>query len=97
MESQGYLEQAGVSDAEWEQTPISVKRLFVVLTERLETQFQQTEKQKTEIEWLKEKLSRDSGNSSLPPSTDEKKASLPKTGKKRETTRGTSRARIPLP
>jgi len=93
MESQGYLEQAGVSDAEWEQTPISVKRLFVVLTERLETQFQQTEKQKTEIEWLKEKLSRDSGNSSLPPSTDEKKASLPKTGKKRETTRGTSRAR----
>lgn len=86
MKSEGYLEQGGVSDAEWAQTPISVQRLFVVLSERLETQAQQIEKLKSEIEWLKEKLNRDSGNSSLPPSTDLKKRVYPKrekSGKRR--------------
>jgi transposase len=86
MDRQGYLEQAGVSDADWEQTPVIVKRLFEVLIERLEVQGQQMQKMQSELEWLKEKLSRDSRNSSLSPSSDKKKRNYPKregSGKKR--------------
>ena len=35
MDRPAYLDQAGVSDADWEQTPVSVKRLVEVLIERL--------------------------------------------------------------
>jgi hypothetical protein len=86
MEREGYLDQVGVSEAEWEQTPVSVKRLIAVLTERLEYQAQQMQQMQTEIDWLKEKLNRDSQNSSLSPSTDFKKREYPKrekSGKKR--------------
>jgi transposase len=86
MDRQAYLEQAGVSAADWEQTPVSVKRLVEVLIERLENQAQQIQKMQSDIEWLKEKLSRDSSNSSLPPSSDKAKRShrkREKSGKKR--------------
>jgi transposase len=86
MDRQAYFDQAGVSDADWEQTPASVKRLVEILIERLEYQEQQIQTMQTDIEWLKEKLSRDSSNSSLPPSSDKKKRSYPKrekSGKKR--------------
>jgi hypothetical protein len=56
MDRQGYLEQAGVSDADWEQTPVSVKRLFEVLIERLEVQGQQMQKMQSELEWLNSNL-----------------------------------------
>ena len=77
MDRQAYFEQAGVSDADWEQTPVSVKRLVEVLIERLENQAQQIQKMQADIEWLKEKLTRDSSNSSLPPSSDKTKRSHP--------------------
>ena len=86
MDRPAYLDQAGVSDADWEQTPVSVKRLVEVLIERLVYQEQQNQKIQADIEWLKEKLTRDSGNSSLPPSSDKKKQTYPKrerSGKKR--------------
>jgi transposase len=70
---QGYLEAAGVSEADWEQTPVSVKRLVEVLIERIEHQEQQVKKMQADIEWLKEKLSRDSSNSSIAPSSDKGK------------------------
>lgn len=78
MDRQAYLDLAGVSDADWEQTPTSVKRLVEVLIERLEYQEQQIQKMQADIEWLKEKLNRDSRNSSLPPSSDKQKRSQPK-------------------
>jgi transposase len=78
MDRQGYLEQAGVSEADWEQTPVSVKRLVEVLIERIEYQDQQIQKMQSDIEWLKEKLGRDSSNSSLPPSSDKGNRSYPK-------------------
>ena len=86
MDRQGYLDQAGVNDAEWEQVPNSVKKLLEVLIERLMYQEQEMQKIQVENEWLKEKLSRDSSNSSLPPSSDKKKQTYPKrerSGKKR--------------
>ena len=84
MDRQAYLDQAGVSDADWEQTPVSVKRLLEVLIERLEYQEQQLQKMQADIEWLKEKLSRDSSNSSLPPSSDTGKRSHPKREKSKK-------------
>jgi hypothetical protein len=44
MDRQAYLDQAGVRDADWEQTPVSVKRLVEVLIERLVCQEQQNQK-----------------------------------------------------
>jgi transposase len=86
MDRQAYLDQSDVSEADWEQTPVSVKRLVEVLIERLEYQDQQIQKMQSDIEWLKEKLTRDSSNSSLPPSSDKTRRSHPKrekSGKKR--------------
>jgi transposase len=86
MDRQRYLDEAGVSDADWEQTPVSVKRLVEVLIERVDHQGHQIEKMQADIEWLKEQLTRDSSNSSLPPSSDKTKRSDPnrkKSGKKR--------------
>ncbi|HEY9826746.1 MAG TPA: hypothetical protein V6D19_14990 [Stenomitos sp.] len=50
MERQDYLNLAGVSEADWEQTPVSVKRLLVVLIERIEDQQQRLQQQHSEIE-----------------------------------------------
>jgi hypothetical protein len=50
MDRQVYLEQAGVSDSDWEQTPVSVKRWVEVLIERLENQAQQIQKMQADIE-----------------------------------------------
>ena len=86
MDRQAYLDQVGVSDVDWEQTPVSVKRLLEVLIERLVYQEQQNQKIQADIEWLKEKLTRDSSNSSLPPSSDQKNQTYPqreRSGKKR--------------
>jgi len=86
MDRQVYLEESGVSEADWEQIPVSVKRLLEVLIERLTYQEQQIQEIQTENAWLKEKLNRDSSNSSLSPSSDKKKRIYPKregSGKKR--------------
>jgi transposase len=86
MDRQSYLEQSGVSDTDWEQVPVSIKRLLEVLIERVTYQEQQIQEIQTENAWLKEKLSRDSSNSSLSPSSDKKKRIYPKregSGKKR--------------
>jgi IS1 family transposase len=77
MDRQAYLDAAGVSDADWEQTPVSVKRLVEVLIERIEHQDQHLKKMQSDIEWLKEKLTRDSSNSSIAPSTDKGKRRYP--------------------
>jgi hypothetical protein len=58
MDRQAYLDLAGVSGADWEEIPTSVKRLVEVLIERLEHQDQQIQKMQADIEWLKEKHNR---------------------------------------
>ena len=66
--------------------PVSVKRLLEVLIERLTYQEHQIQEIQTENAWLKEKLSRDSSNSSLSPWSDKKQRIYPKregSGKKR--------------
>jgi transposase len=77
MDRQAYLATAGVSEADWEQTPVSVKRLVEVLIDRIEHQDQQIKKMQSDIELLKEKLTRDSSNSSIAPSTDKGKRRYP--------------------
>lgn len=78
MERKAYLNQQSVSDADWEQTPQSVKRLFEVLLERIEQQEKQLQAQQIEKDWLKEQLNLNSSNSSKPPSSDHQKRTPPK-------------------
>jgi len=78
MDREAYVDESGVSEADWEQIPVSVKRLLEVLIERLTYQEHQIQEIQTENAWLKEKLSRDSSNSSLSPSSDKKKRIYPK-------------------
>jgi transposase len=84
MDRQGYLDSAGVSDADWEQTPVSVKRLVEVLIEGIEHQDHQLKKMQADIEWLKEKLTRDSSNSSVAPSSDKGKRRYPQRKKSKK-------------
>ncbi|KAI9129358.1 hypothetical protein [Acaryochloris sp. CCMEE 5410] len=60
MEKEAYLTPKGISDVDWANTPESVKRLLVVLLERIEHQEKQLKAQQTEIDWLKEQLHRKS-------------------------------------
>jgi len=55
--------EAEISDADWEQTPASVRVAFQVL-------FQQVQDLKAEVEELQEQLKLNSSNSSKPPSSD---------------------------
>ena len=79
MEKKAYLTPKSVSEADWENTPKSVKRM-------LTQQEKQLQAQQSEIDWLKEQLHLNSSNSSKPPSSDVKKQKPPKrkkSGKKR--------------
>ena len=81
MERKAYLNQNGVSDADWEKTPQSVKRLVAVLSERSEQQQKQLNDLQSQIDWLKEQLTLNSSNSSKPPSSDSEKKKPPKRGR----------------
>lgn len=70
-------ELSALSDADWAATPVSVKTLLLQLLERLEQQSVQIEQLQAELVSLKaenailrEQVSRNSGNSSQPPSSD---------------------------
>ena len=79
MEKKAYLTPKSVSEADWENTPKSVKRM-------LSQQEKQLQAQQSEIDWLKEQLHLNSSNSSKPLSSDVKKQKPPKrkkSGKKR--------------
>ena len=78
MEKQAYLTPESISDADWENTPESVRRFLAVLLERIEQQEKQLKAQQTEIDWLKEQLHLNSSNSSKPPSSDVEKRQPPK-------------------
>ena len=78
MEGRAYLNPKNISASDWENTPESVKRLLVVLLERIEQQEKQLKAQQVEIDWLKEQLRLNSSNSSKPPSSDVGKRKPPK-------------------
>jgi len=78
MEKKAYPPPQNISDADWASTPESVKRLLVVLLERVEQQEKQLKAQQAEIDWLKEQLHLNSSNSSKPPSSDVAKRKPPK-------------------
>ena len=59
-----------ISEADWERTPASVKRLVLKLLERVEQLEQQYKELHEDYEKLKEQVNRNSGNSSQPPSAD---------------------------
>jgi hypothetical protein len=84
---QEYLQRNGVSKADWEKTPDSVKCLVEKLVPRVEGMEQQLRSLQSQVERMQEQLKRHSGNSSKPPSSDigkiERKTQKSKKGKKR--------------
>lgn len=76
--------ELNISEADWEQTPVSVRAVVVALYYRV----QQVDKLEKRIEELEEQLKLNSSNSSKPPSSNEphhkpEKPLRPKSGKKR--------------
>jgi hypothetical protein len=65
-----YLKQNGVSEADWERTPDSVKRLVESLFARMTAMEEQLVAVQSQIERMQEHLNRNSTNSSKPPSSD---------------------------
>lgn len=76
-----------ISDADWEKTPSSVRRLVEVLVKRIEEHEQQLKQLAGEKQLLQEQGKRNSSNSSIPSSQDQGKGfqskRQPKSGKKR--------------
>ena len=62
---------SGIPDADWEQTPVSVRVAFQVL-------YQQVQALKAEVVKLQERLNLNSNNSSKPPSSDGPKTKIVK-------------------
>lgn len=67
-----------ISEAEWGQTPESVKRLVQSLVRRIEQVERQSEELRAEVATLQEQVKRNSKNSSKPPSQDIAKGFKPK-------------------
>ncbi|MGH2413309.1 MAG: IS66 family transposase [Microcystaceae cyanobacterium] len=67
-----------ISQADWDKTPESVKRLVRGLIGRIEQLEQQYEELKAENQLLKEQVKQNSSNSSKPPSQDKSKGFKPK-------------------
>lgn len=59
-----------ISEADWAQTPESVKRLVQSLMGRIEQVERQSEELRAEVATLQEHVKRNSKNSSKPPSQD---------------------------
>jgi transposase len=64
-------ELSAISATDWSATPVSVQRLLLSLIERVEEQSRQIAALQAENAELREQVSRNSGNSSQPPSTDQ--------------------------
>jgi len=77
-----------ISNADWAQTPESVKRSVVRLVERVEQLERQYEALKAENTLLREQLKQNSQNSSKPPSQDLEKGFKPKEKKEKGKSRG---------
>jgi transposase len=68
-----FLEQNGISKADWERTPDSVKRCVGNLVKRIAATEERMDAMQSQIAQMHEQLNRHSGNSSKPPSSDIKK------------------------
>jgi len=77
-----------ISNADWVQTPESVKRFVVRLVEQVEQLERQYEALKAENTLLREQLKQNSQNSSKPPSQDLGKGFKPKEKKEKGKSRG---------
>lgn len=76
------LKQNEVSEADWEKTPDSVKRLVESLSARIAVMEEQRIAVQSQIERMQEQLNRNSTNSSKSPSSDiEKVERKPQNGK----------------
>jgi transposase len=67
-----------ISEADWSQTPESVKRLVQSLLGRIEQVERQAEELRAEVATLQEQVKRNSKSSSQPPSQDSAKGFKPK-------------------
>lgn len=67
-----------ISDADWAKTPVSVRQLIEALGKRVEQLEQELEKLQGENQLLQEQGKRNSQNSSIPPSQEQRKGFKPK-------------------